>query len=51
MLLPRIHVAGYMQLDAGELNRLEIESLDHYKFVANCPPTPPLSQHFAPSEK
>jgi len=22
-----------------------------YTFLANCPPTPPLSQHFAPSEK
>ena len=23
----------------------------HYTFLGNCPPTPPLSQHFAPSEK
>ena len=24
---------------------------DHYKFLGNCPPTPPLNQHFALSEK
>ena len=24
---------------------------DHFKFLGNCPPTPRLSQHFAPSEK
>ena len=24
---------------------------DHYKFLGNCPPTPPLSQHLALSEK
>ena len=23
---------------------------DHYTFLGNCPPTPPLDQHFAPSE-
>ena len=25
--------------------------LNHYTFLGNCPPTPPLSQHFALSEK
>ena len=24
---------------------------DHYTLLGNYPPTPPLSQHFAPSEK
>ena len=24
---------------------------DQYMFLGNCPPTPPLSQHFALSEK
>ena len=24
---------------------------DHYTFLGNCPPTSPLSQHFAVSEK
>ena len=24
---------------------------DHYTFLGNCPPTPPLGQHFLPSEK
>ena len=23
---------------------------DHYTFLGNCPPTPPLTQHFALSE-
>ena len=27
------------------------KELDHYTFLGNCPCTPPLSQHFAPSEK
>ena len=26
-------------------------SWDHYTFLENCPPTPPLRQHFALSEK
>ena len=25
--------------------------LDQFRFLANCPPTPPLSQHFAVCEK
>ena len=25
--------------------------MDHYTFLGNSPPTPPLSQHFALSEK
>ena len=24
---------------------------DQFKFLGNCPPTPPLTQHFALSEK
>ena len=24
---------------------------DYYTFLGNCPPTPPLGQHFAPGEK
>ena len=26
-------------------------TLDHYTFLGKCPPTPPLSQHFALSDK
>ena len=26
-------------------------SVDQFKFQENCPPTPPLSYHFATSEK
>ena len=25
--------------------------LDQFRFLGNCPPTPPLTQHFAPSKK
>ena len=32
-------------------NNAQVENLDHYSFPGNCPPTPPLSQHFALSEK
>ena len=28
-----------------------LESGDHYTFLGTCPPTPPISQHFALSEK
>ena len=28
-----------------------VEIWDHYTFLGNCPPTPPLSQHFALSDK
>ena len=31
----------------GEAQR----ALDHYTILGNCPPTPPLSQHFALSKK
>ena len=27
------------------------EIMDQFRFLGNCPPTPPLAQHFAPSEK
>ena len=27
------------------------EKLDQFRFLVNCPPTPPLTQHFALSEK
>ena len=27
------------------------KNLDHYMFLGNCLPTPPLSQHFALSER
>ena len=30
---------------------LAIDFLDYYTLLGNCPPTPPLSQHFALSEK
>ena len=33
------------------LPSLCVVNLDHYTFVGNCPPTPPLSQDFALSEK
>ena len=32
-------------------NNAQVENLDHYSFPGSCPPTPPLSQHFALSEK
>ena len=29
----------------SSLKLLAVKSLDHYTFLGNCPPTPPLSQH------
>ena len=40
-VFPRAH---YFQAPA-------MHAMDHYTFLENCPPTPPLSQHFALSEK
>ena len=34
-----------------EVTKLRMENWDHYTFLGNCPPTPPLSQHFALIEK
>ena len=31
--------------------KIEPKELDQFRFVGNCPLTPPLSQHFALSEK
>ena len=33
------------------INDSSTELLDHYTFLENCPPTPPLSQLFALSER
>ena len=33
-----------------EVTKLRMENWD-YTFLGNCPPTPPLSQHFALIEK
>ena len=45
----KFQVAGYMQLGGGKLYSLEV--LGQFRFLGNCPPTPPLSQHFALIEK
>ena len=29
----------------------EVKFQDDHTFLGNCPPTPPLSRHFTPSEK
>ena len=31
--------------------RFPTGTIDHNTFLGNCPPTPPLSQHFVLSEK
>ena len=38
-----------MMKSSKKLNKATM--LDHYTFLEICPPTPPLSQHFALSEK
>ena len=38
-------------INTAELFGLTEVKVDHYTFLGNCPPTPPLSQHFALSEK
>ena len=42
-------ILGLKGLRESRLYR--VVALDHYTFLGNCPPTPPLSQHFALSEK
>ena len=36
--------------DDTKLKGTPIKLADHYTFLGNCPPTPPLSQHFPLSE-
>ena len=38
-------------INTAELFGLTKVKVDHYTFLGNSPPTPPLSQHFALSEK
>ena len=40
-----------MPLGKSQNNPRKYQKLDQYRFLGNCPPTPPLSQHFALSEK
>ena len=40
----------YSYLDVSLKLKL-IKSLDQFRPLGNCPPTPPLSHHFALSEK
>ena len=37
--------------DSAPLNPFLSEKLDQFRFPGNCPPTPPLSHHFALSER
>ena len=46
----RVSISIY-GLGRGVLCMAEKLETDHYTFLGNCPPTPPLSQHFALSEK
>ena len=42
---------GRKQVEYDNLLEERYDSLDYYRFLGNCPPTPPLSQHFALNEK
>ena len=42
---------GRKQVDYNNLLEERYDFLDHCTFLGNCPPTPPLSQHFAVREK
>ena len=50
LLNRRVSIPVY-GLGHGVLCMAEKLETDHYTFLGNCPPTPPLSQHFALSEK
>ena len=44
--------SSYIFLAHGHcLFTLADDLLEEFRFLENCPPTPPLSQHFALSEK
>ena len=42
-------IAAYISLPL--LHKYNVKHPDHFTFLGNCPPTPPLNQHFALSEK
>ena len=42
---------GRKQVEYDNLREERYDFLDYYRFLGNCPPTPPLSQHFALNEK
>ena len=41
-------MTGLKKVLSGSLGQVD---LDQFRFLRNCPPTPPLSQNFALSEK
>ena len=42
---------GRKQVEYDNLREERYDFLDYYGLLGNCPPTPPLSQHFALNEK
>ena len=45
------NVFWWLLVQLAQLFYFHLLFLDHYKFPGNCPPTTPLSQHFALREK
>ena len=41
----------WLATNGGQLFLIALNVLDYHTFLGNCAPTPPLSQHFARSEK
>ena len=42
---------GRKQVEYDNLREERYDFLDYYRLLGDCPPTPPLSQHFALNEK
>ena len=38
------------KINPGKIQQRPPDAKDHYTFLRNCPPTPPLREHFALSE-
>ena len=50
-MIAKFILAGYVTNVSGFHLDFPDDFLDHYTFLEKSPPTPPLSQHFALSEK
>ena len=49
--VPLAHLKKGQKKGDGKKKHGGVGMFDHYTYLGNFPPTPPLSQHFAPSDK
>jgi len=45
------NLGGNVEENVPQTKQLLVKSVDRFRLLGNCPPTPPLSHQFALSEK